>query len=156
MRTLVSTRTVDLRVSVPEPGTTLAGLTVRVYRNTRLLATQQDVTKVGRIKVRDVPLRHGANKLTATLANGGGEGPRSAVVTLNVDDQAPKVTVKTPRNNTVLNAPSVTIRGKTDDGLMVIGRNTTSDSKAEDDRRSDRQLLAGRAPGPGPQPHQRR
>ncbi len=126
---LVNSGTIDLRVSVPEPGTTLSGLELRIYRNTRLL-TSRDVPKVGRIKVKDVPLRRGANKLTATLANEGGEGPRSEIVTVSLDDQAPKIKVRTPQSGITLNEGSVTLEGKTEDGLTVIGRNSTSDAKA--------------------------
>jgi hypothetical protein len=125
---LINSRTIDLRVSVPEPGTTMAGLELRIYRNTRLLASRE-VTKVGRVRVKNVPLRRGANKLSATLANAGGEGPRSSNMTVNVDDQPPRVTVRTPRSGITINDDSVTVQGKTEDGLMVVGRNTTSDRR---------------------------
>ena len=124
MRRSSQTATIDLRVTVPEPGTTLSGLGVRVYRNTKLLATRQ-VPKVGRIKVKDVPLRRGTNKLTATIANDGGEGPRS-------DDRDPHRRrpgaqddgQDAPPDNTVLNArPASRVTGKTEAGLTVIGRN---------------------------------
>ena len=128
---LVNSGTIDLRVSVPEPGTTLSGLELRIYRNTRLL-TSREVSKVGRVKVKDVPLRRGANKLTAALANEGGEGPRSEVMTVSLDDQAPKIKVRTPQSGITLNDDSVTLQGKTEDGLTVIGRNSTSDTKATD------------------------
>ena len=123
--TLITSRTKNLRVTVPEPGTTMSGLEVRIYRNSKWL-TSQKVTGVGKMTVTGVPLRRGVNKLTATIANAGGEGPRSAVVTITVDDQAPKVTVKSPRTNALVSGSHVTIAGRTEDNLTVTGRNTTS------------------------------
>ena len=125
---LIKARTIDLHVTVPEPGTTMTGLEVRVYRNSRLLASQK-VERVGRMKINGVPLRRGTNKLTATIANAGGDGPRSATVTITVDDQPPKVSVKSPHSNTTLNARRVTITGRTEGGLSVTARNATSGSK---------------------------
>ena len=126
---LIMARTTNLRVTVPEPGTTMSGLEVRVYRNSKLL-TSQVVTSVGSMKVTDVPLRRGANSLTATIANAGGEGPRSASVTITVDDQPPKVIVKSPHQNATLNRSRITISGRTDDNLSVTARNVTSGSPA--------------------------
>ena len=116
-------------MTVPEPGHHLSGLEVRVYRNSKQLIAQP-VTDVGRIKVRDVPLRRGSNHLTATLGNNGGEGPRSDMVTITVDDQAPKVTVKSPKSGSALNQRRITIVGKTEAGLTVTARNATSGSTA--------------------------
>jgi Glucodextranase, domain B len=145
---LISTRTITLRVTVPEPGTSMSGLELHVYRNSKLLASQK-VTGVGRLKVTNVPLRRGANKLTATIANGGGEGPRSAIVTITLDDQPPKVSVKSPRTNTTLNQSHVTITGRTEDGLSVSARNLTSDARetADADASGAYSLDLGLAPG---------
>ncbi len=125
---LLTTSPITLRVTVPEPGTTMSGLVVRVYRNSRLLTTRK-VAKVGRMRVPDVPLRRGSNKLTATIANSGGEGPRSASVTLTLDDQAPKITVKSPRTDTLIDASQITVTGRTGAGLAVTGRTSPSNKK---------------------------
>lgn len=129
---LITTRSVNLRVTVPEPGTTMSGLNVRIYRNSKEIKSQK-VSDVGRIKVSDVPLRRGTNKLTATIGNAGGEGPRSAIVTITVDDQVPRIRVKSPRTNTTLNQSRVTIQGRTEDGLTVSGRNSTSGARTTAD-----------------------
>ncbi len=128
-KSLITTRAIDLRLDVPEPGTTMAGLQVRVYRNATLLESQR-VTDTGRVKVRNVPLRRGTNKLSAVIANDGGEGPRSPIVTVTVDDQAPRIGISSPRSGTRLNERRVTIKGKTEAGLTVAARNTTSDAQA--------------------------
>jgi hypothetical protein len=127
--TLVTTRAIDLRLTVPDPGTTMDGLEVRIYRNTKLLKAQP-VLDTGRIKVKGVPLRRGSNHLTATLGNTGGDGPRSAAVSITVDDQAPKIKVRSPRNLTTLNQDRVTITGRTDGGLTVTGKDSASGSTA--------------------------
>jgi hypothetical protein len=126
---LIDNRSIDLRVSVPEPGTTMTGLVVRIYRNSRLLKDKA-VTHTGRVKVNDVPLRRGANRLTAVLANDGGEGARSASVSVTVDDQAPRVVVKSPKSGATLNQQRVTITGRTEAGLTVTARDATSGSTA--------------------------
>ena len=153
---LATSRTVTLRVTVPEPGTTMSGLVVHVYRNSKLLTTQK-VTKVGRMKVPGVPLRRGTNKLTATIANAGGEGPRSAIVTITLDDRAPKVTIKSPRTNTVLNAVPRHDHGQ-DRGRPARspGATPASDHKRDGGRRCNGRLRAGHAPRPRAQRHHRR
>jgi hypothetical protein len=122
---LRASRTIKLRVTVPEPGTTMSGLVVHIYRGSTPLATQK-VTDVGKMIVPVGPLRRGTNKLTATIGNSGGEGPPSASVTIIVDDQPPKVSVKSPRPNTLMNRSRVTIEGKTEDLLKVTGHNGAS------------------------------
>lgn len=127
-KALITDRTIDLRVSVPEPGTTMTGLEVRIYRNSTLLASKP-ISRTGRVRVKDVPLRRGTNRLTATLANPGGEGPRSAVVSVAVDDVAPRIAIKSPRSGATLNRPVATIQGKTEAGLTVSIRNATTDAQ---------------------------
>ncbi len=127
--TLITTRAVDLRLTVPDPGTTMDGLEVRIYRNTKLL-TAQPVLDTGRIKVKGVPLRRGSNHLTAALGNDGGDGPRSAGISITVDDQPPRIKFLTPRNLATLNQDRVTITGRTDAGLRVTGKDSTSGSTA--------------------------
>ncbi len=127
--TLRTTRTVDLRVTVPDPGTTMEGLEVRIYRNTKLL-TAQPVLEAGRIKVKDVPLRRGSNHLTATLGNDGGDSPRSAAVSITVDDQEPRIKVLTPRKWATLNQDRITVKGSTEAGLTVTGKDSASGSTA--------------------------
>ncbi len=126
--TLRSDRTIDLRVNVPETATLQAGLEIHVYRDDKVVAVQP-VTHTGRVKVVDVPLRQGSNHLTAALASSGGEGPRSTVVTLDLDARAPKMTLKSPRSGKTMDEPRVRIRGKTEAGLTVIGKNSTSKAK---------------------------
>jgi hypothetical protein len=126
---LLDSRSVDLRLTVPEPGTTMTGLEVRIYRNSKILKTKA-ITHTGRIKVNDVPLRRGVNRLTAVLANDGGEGSRSASVSVTVDDQAPRVVVKSPKSGATINQQRITLTGRTEPGLTVTARNATSGSTA--------------------------
>ncbi len=147
-QTLITTRTIDLRLDVPDPGTSMAGMEVRVYRNSNELRSAR-VDDIGRVKVKDIPLRRGSNKLTATIANPGGEGPRSVAVTITVDDQAPVIKVRSPRSGTTLNESKVTLEGRTEDGLTVNARNVTTDSRASAvaSASGDFQVQLGLAPG---------
>lgn len=124
---LITSRALTLRVDVPDPGTTFDGLVVRIYRNTRQLE-EAPVMTTGKVRIANVPLRRGTNKLTATLANSGGESDRSPIVTVVVDDQAPKVTVKSPRTGATLDANQVRVVGRTEPGLTVAARNATAGS----------------------------
>ncbi|MCY7417437.1 MAG: hypothetical protein LH650_02895 [Chloroflexi bacterium] len=147
-QTLITTRTIDLRLDVPDPGTSMAGMEVRVYRNSNELQSAR-VDEVGRVKVRGIPLRRGSNKLTAAIANPGGEGPRSVAVTITVDDQAPVIKVRSPRSGTTLNELQVTLEGRTEDGLTVNARNVTRDSRASAvaSASGDFQVQLGLTPG---------
>lgn len=134
-RTLLTSRSTNLRVQVPEDEVPWDGLEIRAYRGTRQLASQpiarRDLNARGRVVLRDVPLRRGENHLTVVLANPGGEGPRSNAVDLTVDDQPPRFERLVPRAGTTLNAPTVTVRGTTEAGLPVLVRNMTTDARQE-------------------------
>ena len=107
---------------------------MRIYRKTKLL-TAQPVLDAGRIKVKDVPLRRGSNDLTATLGNDGGDGPRSAAISITVDDQEPRIKVLKPRNWATLNQDRITVTGRTEAGLTVTGKDSPSGSTSDRHRR---------------------
>lgn len=132
-RSLLTSRTIDLRIQVPDEGVSWDDLEVRAYRGTRRLASQPiaraDLNEKGRVTLRDVPLRRGGNRLTVVLANPGGEGPRSNVVDLTVDDQAPRFVDLRPRGGTTLNANTITVKGTTEPALEVVVRNLTTGTR---------------------------
>ena len=128
---LITSRTINLRVTVPDSGTSLSGLELRVYRNSKLL-TSQKVTAAGGMKVMNVPLRRGDNKLAATIANAAGEGtPVGHRDHHRRRSVPPKLSVKSPRPNTTLNQSRVSITGKTEPSLRITGRNITSGRQAQ-------------------------
>lgn len=133
--TLVNTRRVDLRVRVPDPGVAWDGLELRVMRGgTQVLAkaiTPADVNSKGRVTLKGIPLKRGANKLTVVLANAAGAGPASDTLAIRLDDRPPRLKVTEPRDGSTVNADSVTVRGRTVAGARVIVRNVTTDRKLE-------------------------
>ena len=80
----------------------------------------QHLKSGAQVSVKNIPLKTGVNKLSASLANAGGEGPRSDTVSVTVDDQAPNISVKSPHQGDVINADSVTVRGSTDDTSAAV------------------------------------
>ena len=125
---LIAERTWTARVTVPETGLLLRSLDLRVYRNGRQVLSQHlraDTT----VTVKDIPLKRGANKISLALANEAGEGPRSEAITVTVDDQAPRLVLREPRSGDVITGATVTVRGRTEAGLVVTVRNPTRDSQ---------------------------
>lgn len=133
--TLVNTRKVDLRVRVPDPGVPWDGLELRVLRGGTELATRRiaadDVNSKGRVTIKGVPLKRGANRLTVVFANPSGDGPASDTLTMRLDDRPPRLKVTAPKAGVSLNHDTVTVRGRTVAGQRVIVRNMTTDQKVE-------------------------
>jgi hypothetical protein len=133
--TLVTTRSMNLRVTVPDPGVPWDDLELRVLRGTREVAampvTPDDLDRKRRVVIRGVPLRRGTNDLTVVLANAGGPGPASEPLTIRVDDQPPRLRLEAPRSGAVINAPEAAVRGRTGARLTVVGRNAVVDARVK-------------------------
>jgi hypothetical protein len=132
---LVKKRRIDLRVRVPEPGVAWDGLELRVFRGGSQVSTQAlapaDLNSKGRVVVRGIPLKRGQNKLTVALANAAGAGPASDTLTIQLDDQPPRLKVTAPRKGATFNHDSVVVKGRTGLSVRVIVRNVTTDQKEE-------------------------
>lgn len=68
-------------------------------------------------------LEVGRNDISATLIRAGEESEPSPVVTWILDQEPPKVTVTSPRNNAAIDAHEATIRGTTQAGSAIVARN---------------------------------
>jgi hypothetical protein len=122
---------VDLIVSVP-PG--LAGdpsLRIRIY----LTLPDGDPSLISDSPISDGPrtiipveLSKGINDFSATIDGPGGESDASAIVRFVFDASAPKITVTSPKNNSVVNGKTVRIRGKTQARSTLLARNESSGS----------------------------
>lgn len=119
---LLTVREVALTVTIPEPGVPLRTLELRIYRGARQLVDPVRVRQLTQT-IRRIPLRRGENRITAVLANAGGEGPRSEVLLITVDDQAPRIELRGPDEGAVINGSIATVRGVTEPGLTVSVRN---------------------------------
>lgn len=111
-------------VTIPEAGTPLTGLRLRVFRNGREVLDPVRV-RDRTLVVRRIPLRLGENRITVALTNAAGDGPRSAPVTVVVDDVAPTIDLREPEEGVEVNAAFVTVRGVTDPERPVLIRNPT-------------------------------
>jgi hypothetical protein len=120
---------VDLRVTLPADvlGDTTAK--VRVYLALAGLkpAPLSDVT-IGTTITLTVPvdLTKGRNDFTATIIHSGVESEASPVVTIFLDQDPPKITVKAPKTGSTVNEPVVTITGTTEPKATLIGLNAAN------------------------------
>ena len=119
---VLTLRKVNLAITIPDEVGSLKGLELRIYRNDELAMDAVRV-KDSSMTVRNIPLKRNANRLSAALANASGEGPRSEVVVITVDDREPKIEIKEPDDGSVVNSVVATVRGVTDPGLVVTVRN---------------------------------
>ena len=124
---LIADRVWTASVTIPDAGVPLRTLDLVVYRNGKAVLTQH-LKSGAQVSVKNIPLKTGVNRISASLSNAGGEGPRSDTVSITVDDQAPSISVKSPHQGDVINAETVIVRGVTDDaGSPVNVRNVQTD-----------------------------
>lgn len=69
-----------------------------------------------------VDLTEGRNTFTATIIRSGVESESSPAITLYLDTQAPKITVKTPKDASTVDTPDVTIKGTTEPKATLTAR----------------------------------
>jgi hypothetical protein len=99
---------------------------VLVYRGDELVA-RRGVRRGTSMGIAGIPLRRGENELSVEVS-GPQVSPRSNVVSVTRDDQAPRLRVTDPSTGQTINAENVAIRGTTEPGATLALRNeTTSD-----------------------------
>ena len=131
---------VNLTVTIPQAAVGDPSAKVRLYLALEGLdpAPVVDVP-VGTTSRMTVPfeLTTGRNDITATLFRGDAESAPSPVVTLYLDQDPPKITVKSPKNGAAVSVPDVTIKGTTQAGTSLVALNaangTSISSKAAKD-----------------------
>ena len=120
---------IDLTVTVPQAAVGDPTAKVRVYLALEGLdpAPVVDVP-VGTTSQIKVPfeLTNGRNDVTATLFRGEKESEPSPVVTFYLDQEAPKITVSSPKSGAAVDLPDVTIKGTTQAGTSLVALNETN------------------------------
>jgi hypothetical protein len=86
----------------------------------------------------DVDLTKGRNDFSATVVQGGVESPEAAIVTIVLDQDPPKITISSPKQNATIGDRTVTIIGTTQANSDVVAHNTTNGT-----------TVAGQADGDG-------
>lgn len=118
-----------LRVTVPSDVLGDADAKVRIYLALEgLTAAPIDDVAIGTSITVLVPveLTKGRNDFTATIIRLGVESESSPVITVFLDPDPPKITVKSPKNGTTVNDPVVTIKGTTEAKATLIGLNAAN------------------------------
>jgi hypothetical protein len=117
---------INLRITVPAEVLGDPDAKIRIYLALQGLsaAPLQDVPIASSITVTaPVDLTKGRNDLTATIIRSGVESESSPVVTVYLDQTAPKVTVKSPKNGTTINDANLTLKGVTEAKATLVARN---------------------------------
>jgi Bacterial Ig domain len=143
-----SKRTWTARVTLPATGIARKDLQVRIYRNDQAVL-DVPVRKGASMPVRNIPLKSGANAISAVFVAPGGEGPRSNVVTLTLDDVVPRINLIEPQDHGIVNAPTVTITGRTEGGAKVVATNLTQPYTGTATADADGQFSVDMALDPG-------
>jgi len=91
---------------------------VRLYRAERVIAEAR-VRGDSAVELRDVPLKRGRNIIAATVVSAKGESARSADIVVDRDDAPPELAIGEPAAGSVINAPSVVVRGVSEPAAAV-------------------------------------
>jgi Glucodextranase, domain B len=117
---------VDLIVDIPTEVVGDPGAKVRIYLGLEGLAPAP---------VLDVPVRNtsrmtvsfeltpGRNDITATLFRGTEESDQSPIITYYLDQEAPRITVTSPKNGAAVDAFEITVKGTTQAGTTLVALN---------------------------------
>lgn len=120
---------VNLKVTVPSDALGDTNAKVRIYLALQgLKPAPLDEVPIGTSLTMTVPveLTKGRNDFTATVIRSGVESESSPVVTINLDQDAPKITLKSPKNGSTVNDPVVTIKGTTEAKASLIALNAAN------------------------------
>lgn len=119
-------KTIDLTVTVPSDvvGTPNAKVRVYVALQGHTPAPVKEVP-IGSLVAIAVPvdLTKGRNDFTATIVRDGVESEPSPIVTIILDQDPPKITIKSPKAGSTINAQVAKIVGSTKAGANLIARN---------------------------------
>lgn len=119
-------KTIELQVSVPREVVGDPGARVRIYLALAGLDPSAVVDKpVGTTSTMTISfeLTKGRNDISATLFRGSEESEPSPIVTYYLDQDAPKITVTSPKSGSVVDTPDVTIKGSTQAGTSLVALN---------------------------------
>jgi hypothetical protein len=120
---------INLRITVPSDALGDTTAKIRIYLTLQGLkpAPVDDVAIESSITV-VVPeaLTKGRNDFTATIIHSGVESESSPVVTVFLDQDPPKISLKSPKNGSTVNDPVVTIKGTTEAKATIIGLNAAN------------------------------
>lgn len=141
---------IELLVTIPQEAVGDTNAKVRIYLALEGLdpAPVVDVA-VGATTRLTVPfeLTKGRNEITATLFRGSEESKPSPAVTYILDQDPPKITVKSPKNGAAIDVPDVTITGTTQPGTSLVAvddvNGTSITSQADGDGRFEFGMLLG-------------
>jgi hypothetical protein len=120
---------VDLRVTIPADVVGSTGARIRIYLALEgLTAAPIKEAPIGSAITVVVPveLTKGRNDLTATIIRNGVESESSPIVTVILDQDPPKITVRSPKDGATVNEPDATIKGTVEAGTSLIGRNVAN------------------------------
>ena len=118
--------TIELSVSVPIEVIGDPNAKIRIYLALEGIDAAPVVdVPVGNTSRMTVPfeLTLGRNDITATLFRGEDESEHSAIVTWYLDQEAPKITVTSPKNGAAIDTPEATIKGTTQAGTSLVAVN---------------------------------
>ena len=131
---------IELTVTVPPEAVGDTTAKVRIYLALKGLEPAPVVdVPVGTTSRMTVPfqLTNGQNDISATLFRGSVESEPSSVVTYILDQDAPKISVKSPKSGAVVDVPDVTISGTTQPGTSLVAlddaNGTSISSQADND-----------------------
>jgi hypothetical protein len=120
---------VDLTVTIPQAAVGDASAKVRIYLALEGLdpapVVDVPVTTTSQMTI-PFQLTNGRNDITATLFRGDVQSEPSPVVTYYLDQEAPKITVTSPKNNAAVNVPDVTIKGTTQPETSLVALNAAN------------------------------
>jgi len=127
--------TVDLHGTLPAAIVGRSGFAIRVYvtvpDQAPKLVRELEVGATATFTATALELAPGRNDFTATLvAPNGTESDPSPVVTIILDTEAPKVTIRSPKNGAVISADRVEITGTTQGRSTIVARNEANAATA--------------------------
>jgi hypothetical protein len=112
----------DVRGVLPSGVAGSTTLKLRIYVG-EALAEEVPVPTTADFLVPAVPLQPGWNDIGAAVLDATGEGPRSATIRVNFDDQPPVLRVTAPKDKSRITATKVTVIGVTQPGSTVTVQN---------------------------------
>lgn len=127
--------TIALHGTIPAAFVGRSGFAIRVYvtvpDQAPKLVRELEVGATATFTVTGLELAPGRNDFTATLVGPSGtESDPSPVVTIVLDTQAPKVTIRSPKNDAVVSTDRVEITGTTQGRSTVVARNEANAATA--------------------------
>jgi hypothetical protein len=119
----------DVRGLLPSGAAGSATLQLRIFVGADQVA-QVPVPATVDFVVPAVPLQPGWNEISAAILGANGQGPRSAVIRINFDDQPPALKISAPRDKSTVTAEQATVSGTTQAASTIAVRNALTGGSA--------------------------